>query len=187
MRTFHHFVKGFLNIFELGIPVAATLLVTVAIVMAGGASARTPCSIDKPGACFEPVPDGFMGAIVDAELEGVLVVIPVSPDSNFEQILPNGTRRIHQSVSGVPLFYCPDVVSPDCVAAPFIGEGRVNADVVELEGGGAVCPSVVHIRGQVVDPDGRSFDVDAALVVARREDAPEDCRLVTLEVGAEPS
>ena len=165
---------------------AVALTVFVGLWVAAGASARTPCSLDKPGACFEPVPDGFVGALVEAEMEAAIVVIPVSPESNFVATLPDGTRRIHQNVSGVPLFYCPNAVGPVCTVSPFVGEGRVNADVVETPAGQATCPSVVHIQGEVVDPEtGDSFDVDAELVLVPH--GGDACRLVTLDVNADPS
>jgi hypothetical protein len=51
-----------------------------------------------------------------------------------------------------------------------------------------LCPSVVHMRGQVVDPQTlNSYDVDASLIAAGAADVQDDCRLVTLEVNAEPS
>jgi len=183
--------RSILGVFEglqRPVSVAVALLVLVGLFGAAGASARTPCSIDKPGACFDPVPDGFVGALVDAEFEAAVVVIPVSPESNFVAILPDGTRRMHLNVSGVPLFYCPDAVGLMCMVSPFVGEGQINADAVVTPEARAECPSVVHIQGAVVDPEtGDSFDVDAALVLVPEGGDVDACRLVTLEVNAEPS
>lgn len=179
-------VLGIFKRCRLPICVAAALPFIMGLVVAAGASARTPCALDKPGACFEPVPDGFLGALVDAEFEAAVVVIPVSPESNFVANLPDGTRRMHMNVSGIPLFYCPDAVGLDCMVSPFVGEGRINVDSVITSEARAECPGVVHIQGEVVDPEtGDSFDVDAALVLAPA--GGDACRLVTLEVNAEPS
>ena len=179
-------ILGMVKGFRLPIAVAAALPLIVGLMGAAGASARTPCALDKPGACFEPIPDGFVGVLVDAEFEGAIVVIPGPPESNFFAVLPDGTRRAHLNVSGIPLFYCPNAVGPECTVLPFVGEGRVNVDAVVTSEARAQCPGVVHIQGEVVHPvTGDSFDVDAALVLVPQ--GGDACRLVTLEVNAEPS
>jgi hypothetical protein len=149
------------------------------------------CGLDEPGACFAPQPFPNV-AILDEDSE-ILVAFIQEGQNDFTQLLPNGTVRVHHQDTSAALIYCPTEIvlaglcNPEHQDELFRGQGHVSGNAVVPPEGGLLCPTEVHIRGQVADPlTGELIDVEGFLLAVGKADLREDCR-ESGEVNAEPS